>query len=59
LDKEIKTIGQKNMELQMSKYKANSQPLFILLDLDGNEISRIGYTRDINEFSNFVKQTEE
>ncbi|CAM1355970.1 hypothetical protein TASCI_60019 [Tenacibaculum ascidiaceicola] len=47
------------MELQMSKYKANSQPLFILLDLDGNEISRIGYTRDINEFSNFVKQTEE
>lgn len=59
LDKEIKTAGQKNMELQMSKYKANSQPLFILLDLDGNEISRIGYTRDINEFSNFVKQTEE
>jgi thioredoxin-related protein len=55
LDKEIKTIGQKNMELQMSKYKANSQPLFILLDLEGNEISRIGYTRDINEFSDFLK----
>ena len=58
LEKDIKTIGQKNMEFQISKYKANSQPLFILLDIDGNEISRIGYTREINEFSDFVKQTE-
>lgn len=58
LGENIKTIGQKNMELQIRKYGANSQPLFILLDLDGNEISRIGYTRDVNEFNNFIKQTE-
>ena len=59
LKKEVTTIGQKNMELQMSKYKANSQPLFVLLDLEGNEISRIGYTREIDEFSDFIKQAQE
>ena len=46
------------MEFQINEYKANSQPLFVLLDIYGNEISRIGYTRDINEFSDFIKQTE-
>lgn len=56
LGKQIKTIGQKNMELQIIKYQANSQPLFVLLDINGNEISRIGYTRDINEFSEFIKK---
>lgn len=58
LEKDIKTIGQKNMEFQINEYKANSQPLFVLLDIYGNEVSRIGYTRDINEFSDFIKQTE-
>jgi thioredoxin-related protein len=58
LEKDIKTIGQKNMEFQINKYKANSQPLFILLDIEGNEISRIGYTIDLNEFSDFIKKTE-
>lgn len=58
LDKQIKTIGQKNIEFQINEYQANSQPLFVLLDINGNEISRIGYTRDIKEFSNFIKQTE-
>ena len=56
LDKEIKTTGQKNTEFQINEYQANSQPLFILLDLNGNEISRIGYTRDIIEFSKFIKK---
>ena len=59
LNKQIKTVGQKNIDFQINEYKANSQPLFILLDINGNEISRIGYTRDIDEFTSFLKQTEE
>lgn len=59
LNKQIKTVGQKNIEFQINKYNASSQPLFVLLDIDGNEISRIGYTRDINKFNSFLKQTEE
>src|SRR5690554_6289952 len=59
LNKQIKTVGQKNIDFQINEYKANSQPLFILFDINGNEISRIGYTRDIDEFTSFLKQTEE
>ena len=58
LDKQIKTKGQKNMEFQIKNYKANSQPLFVLLDLNGNELSRIGYTKEINQFKSFIKQSK-
>lgn len=34
--KKIKTIGNKWSELQASRFKANSQPFYVLLDEDGN-----------------------
>lgn len=58
LNKQIKTVGQKNLEIQIIQFQTNAQPLFILLDIDGKEVSRIEYTTDINKFSDFLKIIE-
>ena len=59
LDKEVKTTGQKRLELEMMEFNSNRQPLFVLLDLSGVEISRIGYTNDLEKFESFLKTIEE
>jgi thioredoxin-related protein len=53
--KEVKTVGLKNLEIQITKFNSNAQPLFVLLDMDGNEIARIGYITDIKIFSDFLQ----
>lgn len=57
-NKIIKTIGNKNSELQMVKFRANSQPFFIIIDKNDNEIGNRGYTPDIKLFANFLKSAE-
>ncbi|PKP16454.1 MAG: thiol:disulfide interchange protein [Bacteroidetes bacterium HGW-Bacteroidetes-23] len=37
--KKIKTIGNKWSDFQITKYKANAQPYYLILDTDGNTIS--------------------
>ncbi|UPQ79399.1 thioredoxin family protein [Flavobacterium azooxidireducens] len=37
--KKIKTIGNKWSDFQITKYKANAQPYYLILDIDGNTIS--------------------
>lgn len=59
LNKEVKYTGQIKLELEMKKFNSDRQPLFVLLDLNGNEISRTGYTNDIEEFELFLKTIEE
>jgi hypothetical protein len=58
LKKNITFRGQISAELEIKLYDSNSQPLFILLDSNGKEISRIGYTKDFEEFNTFLKKIE-
>ena len=37
--KKIKTIGNKWSDFQITKYKANAQPYYLILDTDGNTLS--------------------
>lgn len=58
LKKKVIYTGQINAELQIEKFNANSQPLFILLDVNGKEIDRIGYIKDIEKFKVFLEKTK-
>jgi thiol:disulfide interchange protein len=39
--KEVVTIGNKWTDFQISRYKSNSQPLYVIIDNDGNDL--VGY----------------
>lgn len=58
LDKEVKYLGQINLEFEMKIFNSDWQPLFVLIDLNGKEISRIGYTNDFEEFKLFLQTVE-
>jgi len=54
--KKLKYIGQKWSELQAIKYGANTQPFYVLMDLNENNlIAPIGYTPDIDAYLNWLK----
>ena len=49
--KELKYIGQKWSELQTLKYKANSQPFYVLMDHnEENLLAPVGYTPDVEDY---------
>ncbi len=56
-DSEIITIGDKWTDFMISKYKTNTQPLYVLTDLEGNNINTsnptISYV-SITEFSDWL-----
>jgi thiol:disulfide interchange protein DsbD len=56
---QIETIGDKWTDLMISKYKTNTQPLFVLTDLNGNslnnEIPTISYV-SVKEYENWLKK---
>ncbi|RIY36570.1 thiol:disulfide interchange protein [Capnocytophaga canis] len=53
--KQIKYIGQKWSEFQTVRYKANSQPFYVLMNHDeSNLIEPIGYTPDVDEFHQWL-----
>ncbi len=55
--KEIETIGDKWTDFMISRYKTNTQPLYVLTDLEGNSLNTpqptISYT-GIKEFSDWL-----
>jgi thioredoxin-related protein len=51
----MKYVGQKHSELQISKFKNNSQPYFVIIDKNGNKIKEIGYTTDVKLFDDFLR----
>ena len=52
----IKTIGQKWSEFQTLKYKANTQPFYVLMNHEGeNLVAPIGYTPDTDDADEFYK----
>jgi thiol:disulfide interchange protein DsbD len=55
--KKLKYIGQKWSELQTIKYKANSQPFYVLMAHDeSNLIDPASYTPDVDEYYNWLEK---
>ena len=55
--KKLKYIGQKWSELQTIKYETNSQPFYVLMDLnEENLIDPVGYTPDVDAYFNWLKE---
>ena len=54
--KEIKTIGNKWSDYQITRYKNNAQPFYIVLDAEGNDIATpVGYTPDVEEYKTWLE----
>jgi thiol:disulfide interchange protein DsbD len=51
----IKTVGNKWADLEMEKYGSFQQPLYVVVDSDGNDLTEaIGYTPDIKAYKTFL-----
>ena len=48
----IVTLGEKNLDYEITKFGFNAQPLYMFLDLKGNSLSEIkyGYDADVPKF---------
>jgi thiol:disulfide interchange protein DsbD len=54
--KEVVTIGNKWTDFQITRYKSNSQPLYIILDTDGNDLNKpIAFTFDVNDYKKWLE----
>ncbi|KGO96811.1 protein-disulfide reductase DsbD family protein [Flavobacterium enshiense] len=54
--KEIITVGNKWSDFQITKYKANAQPYYIVLDTEANSLSEpVGYTPDVTEYKKWLE----
>lgn len=57
LDKEVVTLGDKNFDIQYSRYNMGAQPFYVLLDEDGNMLTQPrGYTSDIPTYVQFLDE---
>ena len=55
--KKLKNIGQKWSELQAIRYKANSQPFYVLIGHnEENLITPTAYTPNIQEYKNWLEK---
>lgn len=52
--KVIKTVGRKNYELQVTKFKSGFQPYFVIIDENGEIIKKQGYS-DLDTFTKFIE----
>ncbi|WP_281637970.1 protein-disulfide reductase DsbD family protein [Flavobacterium marginilacus] len=53
---EINTIGEKWSEFQIQRFKNNSRPYYVLLDLNEKELNTpVSYTSDIEEYETWLK----
>ncbi len=51
----LKTMGKKNLELQISRYKTNSIPFHVIIQPDGTEI-KLGVTFNNAEFKSYIEK---
>ena len=50
-----KTLGKKNLDLQIRRYNTNTQPLYVLVDPDGNTLAEPrGHNLDVEAFRNWL-----
>ena len=57
LNSQVETIGNKNADLQASKFGSNSQPFYFYVDENGNKLIEGGYSYD-PDVSKFVAHLE-
>ncbi len=56
LSGQIRTIGNKWADYQMTTYKSFQQPLYVVTDHEGNDLTQaIGYTPDIKSYKKFLE----
>ena len=57
---EIETIGDKWTDFMITKYKTNTQPLYVLVDLEGNNLNSVtpttSYDPDVVLYESWLKQ---
>lgn len=58
LDKQIETLGDKNADLQVTKYNANTQPYYFFLDAKEYRLrpEGYGYDSDVEKFKNMLNE---
>lgn len=55
--KKVTTIGKKWSEFQINKYKANAQPYYVLIDLEGNNLNEYSaYNPDIERYLSWLQE---
>ena len=55
-EKEIKTVGEKWSYLQRSKFGANAQPFYVLLDNEGNVLNKsFAFSENARDFTSFLE----
>ncbi len=54
----IKTLGKKNLNYQISQFNVNAQPLYVLMDADGNVLTKKPqeYNKDVKNFLRFLNE---
>ncbi|WP_418511696.1 protein-disulfide reductase DsbD family protein [Corallibacter sp.] len=53
----IKTYGHKWLEYQQLNYNTNAQPLYVIQNTEGEDISEpVGYTPDVNEYHDWLEK---
>jgi len=53
----IRTIGNKWSDFQITKYKANAQPYYVLLNHDGENLNHyMAYTADVTTYLNWLNE---
>jgi thiol:disulfide interchange protein DsbD len=56
----ITSVGEKNLDYEITKFGFNAQPLYMFLDLNGNPLSEVkyGYDSDIQKFINHLENVK-
>jgi thiol:disulfide interchange protein DsbD len=55
--KKVKTLGNRNVDLQVSKFNSNAQPLYVVTDAEGNPLNKpYGYNEDIAAYIKFLEE---
>ncbi len=52
-----KTLGKKNADIQITKYKANTQPYYVITDTEGKKlIPAMGHEKDVEKMIKFLEK---
>ncbi|MEO6905888.1 MAG: protein-disulfide reductase, partial [Ginsengibacter sp.] len=56
LNRKVTTLGDKNADLQVTEYNANTQPYYFFLDANQNRLEPegYGYNSDVEKFKNML-----
>ena len=60
LDKQIETLGDKNADMQVTRYGANTQPYYFFVDAQENKLAEEGYGYDpgVEKFINLLDKVK-